>query len=241
MNMNKKRRIIIGIILVIIFFSIYKFIGMVISENKTPEIQSPKNIEISNLAKKDVCKFLSDTKEIKLKPMHFSFKKKYEVYASDVKIGTIEGKFNTSFGEELVFKDLNGKIIKKDKQIKRHGFTEGNGFRYDIDRLAEISNSEGIVTGYIGEDNVKDFMSFKHKLYFYNKDKKAIAMGKNDSFITLNLDIYNPSEKLLYEVKSDGGFGKLKITKNDSSSIDFIDAMFYSIIEYSILNDSDDD
>lgn len=93
-------------------------------------------------------------------------------------VGEAKGRFFTPFGDKLELLDSKGNVVKSEYQIKRLGPTYGNLFNISLDRLAEVCDSNGNVTGYIGEEKLSDFWKLNRRQYFYDETGRKIGSGK---------------------------------------------------------------
>ncbi|MDU4891143.1 MAG: hypothetical protein E6344_17420 [Clostridium sp.] len=182
---------------------------------------------------------LSSSKEIAMEKKILSIRKHYYIMSDGVLIGEVKGKLFPFFGDVLELKDIHGNIIKKESQIKRLGLTQVKLFNVSIDRLAQIEDSTQTITGYIGEEKLKDWWKIKRIQYFYNSDFEKEGTGKPDSFF-LNKDfkIFDNDGEVDYVI--DGNFfsptSKFTLDIIDNSDIAIEDVIFYTIIENSIIN-----
>lgn len=198
--------------------------------------------EASNLVNPKTQSFeeiLSISKEITMEKKILSLRKHYYIMSDGVLIGEVTGKLFPLFGDVLELKDIHGNIIKKESQIKRLGLTQVKLFNISMDRLAQIEDETQTVTGYIGEEKLKDWWKIKHIQYFYNSDFQKEGTGKPDSFF-LNKDfkVFDNEGELDYII--DGNFfsptSKFTLDIIDNSDIEIEDVIFYTIIENSIIN-----
>lgn len=178
--------------------------------------------------------------DLTLEKKIFSFRKHYYVLSDGVLVGEVTGKLFPIFGDTLKLKDINGNIIKKESQIKRIGLTQVKLFNLSINRLAQVEDSNGNITGYIGEQKLTDFWRLKRVEHFYNSSYKKLGRGIPDSIILCrDYKIFDNDDNVDYII--DGSIfsptHKYKITINDTSDIDVEDAIFYTIIENSIRNE----
>lgn len=182
---------------------------------------------------------LDEAKEIKIQRKIFSFRKHYYVSVDNVVVGEVRGRFFTPFGDKLELLDSKGNVIKSEYQIKRLGPTYGNLFNISLDRLAEVSDSNGNVTGYIGEEKLSDFWKLNRRQYFYDETGRKIGSGKQKFFMFCkDYTITNSKGDKVYDI--DGNIfsltSKFNITKVNNENIDEEDVIFYTIIENSILD-----
>lgn len=182
---------------------------------------------------------LSSSKEIAMEKKILSIRKHYYIMSDGVLIGEVKGNLFPFFGDVLELKDIHGNIIKKESQIKRLGLTQVKLFNVSIDRLAQIEDSTQTITGYIGEEKLKDWWKIKRIQYFYNSDFEKEGTGKPDSFF-LNKDfkIFDNDGEVDYVI--DGNFfsptSNFTLDIIDNSDIAIEDVIFYTIIENSIIN-----
>lgn len=182
---------------------------------------------------------LDEASEIKLQRQIFSFRKHYYISVDNVVVGEVKGRFFTPFGDKLKIIDSKGNVVKSEYQIKRLGPTYGSLFNISLNRLAEVSDANGNVTGYIGEEKLRDFLKLNRRQYFYDENGEKIGTGKQKFFILCkDYTITNSEGNEAYDI--DGNIlsltSKFKITKSEKMNIDEEDVIFYTIIENSIMN-----
>lgn len=140
----------------------------------------------------EVKEILLSADEIVIKERNFAFNKSYQVFVNDEYIANVTGKYINVTGEVLSLKNISGDLIAKEKQIKRWGIK--------LNRLAEVYDNEENVTGYIGEEKIKDIFRIGYYFHFYDKDKNEI--GTSDQvFSLLKKDVfYNEDKEEIYIV-----------------------------------------
>ncbi len=182
---------------------------------------------------------LENSQKITMEKKLLSIRKHYYIMSDGVLIGEVRGKLFPFFGDTLELKDIHGNLIKSESQIKRLGLTQIKLFNVSIDRLAQIEDENNNVTGYIGEEKLKDWWKIKRIQYFYNSDYEKKGSGKPDSFFfNKDFKVFDNEDNLDYII--DGNFfsptSKFTLNIEDSSDIDIEDVIFYTIIENSIIN-----
>ena len=182
---------------------------------------------------------LDKTDTFEVQKQIFSLNKHYFVLVDDVVVAEITGKLFPLFGDTLTVTDANNKIVKIENQIKRLGPTHGELFNISFSRLAEIKDASGNITGYIGEQKLKDLFNLNHIQYFMDSNKNIIGKGKQDFFLFCkDFTIKDSNNKTVYKI--DGNIlslsSKSTITKTNDSDIDEIDVILYDIIENSIIS-----
>lgn len=230
---NNFLKVIGGIIIFLIVFSLGFFISQKIRVFGTTstDLINPQNQTFEEI--------LDLSSEITIEKKIFSFRKHYYILSDGVLIGEVKGKLFPLFGDTLKLKDIHGNLIKKESQIKRLGLTQVKLFNLSINRLAQVEDSNGNVTGYIGEEKLIDFWRLKRIEHFYNSSYEKLGRGIPDSIILCrDYKILDNDDNIDYII--DGSIfsptHKYKITINDTSNIDIEDAIFYTIIENSIRN-----
>lgn len=113
-----------------------------------------KSTELINPKAQTFEEIMNISNEITLEKKIFSFKKHYYILSDGVLVGEVTGKLFPIFGDTLKLKDINGNLIKKENQIKRLGLTQVKLFNISINRLAQVKDSNGNITGYIGEQKI---------------------------------------------------------------------------------------
>lgn len=236
--MNKSKSVIIAqIIMITLLIGGYIFM----TTNQSKNLFDKKSSNLFNIQTQSLEEILDTAKTIKLEDKLFSFGKHFYILVDNVVVGEVKGRAFPIFGQELKMYDTRGNLIKSESQIKRVGPTEGKAFNLSLDRLAKIYDKNGSISGYIGEQSIKDFFSLKHKQYFYDTNKKLLGHGEMPS-LSLSKDgaIFDNNKNIDYTI--DGkllGFpSRYTIIKNDNSDIGEEDAIFYTIIEDSIKSSS---
>lgn len=217
--MKKKKKIVIVVILSLILLT---FLLLFL-----PEYIGGKKYSVT-----EIKEILCDADEIVIKERIFAFNKSYQIFVNDEYIANVTGKYVNVTGEVLSLKNISGDLIAKEKQIKRWGVK--------LNRLAEVYDNEEKLTGYIGEEKIKDIFRIGYYFHFYDKDKDEI--GTSDQvFSLLKKDIfYNEDKEQIYVVNKN--FHLLKdyytIHIKDCSDVSPEMAIFMTCIEDAI-NDSD--
>lgn len=213
--------------------------GCFIHNNQMNKLFDKKSSSLFDIKKQSLEEILDSTPTINLEKQIFSLKNHYYILVDDVVVGEVTGKTFPIFGDTLTLTDIKGNIIKTEYQIKRFGPTHDKSFNISLSRIAETHNSDGSIEGYIGEEKSKDFWKITHRQYFYDKDKNKIGSAKPDFFIFCkDYKIYDTNNNIDYII--DGNFfdlsSKSTITVNDDTEISQENAIFYNIIENSIIS-----
>lgn len=192
-----------------------------------------------NVEEQSLEEILDIASEFKIEKKAISFKKHYFIIVDDVVVGEVIGDFFTIFGDKLQMTDIKGNVVTTEYQVKRLGPTNGKIFNLSFDRLAQIEDSKGTITGYIGEEKLKDIFKLNHRQYFYNADGEKIGNAKPDFFIlSKDYEIKDVDDNIDYTV--DGNIfsptAKATISKKDNSNVDEESVIFYTIIENSIID-----
>ncbi|SCK02274.1 Uncharacterised protein [uncultured Clostridium sp.] len=230
---NKIIKVICGILVFILLWTLGFYIAQKIRifGKESTDIINPKTQSFEEIIE------LSD--KITMEKKLFSIRKHYYILSDGVLIGEVKGKLFPIFGDTLQLKDIHGNLIKKESQIKRLGLTQVKVFNISINRLAKIEDANGNTTGYIGEQKQKDFWRLKRVQYFYdeNHNKKGRAIpnailfckdykifdNENNVDYVIDGSYFSPTHKYIIEIK-------------DKSNVDVEDAIFYTIIENSIIS-----
>lgn len=232
----KKGKNKLTILLVLGFIGASCFLTHKIQMNNLFEKTSSSLFDINN---ESLSEILDNASTFKIQKQIFSLKKQYFITVDDVVVGKVTGKLFRIFGDNLQMTDSKGNIVKSEYQVKRIGPTNGKLFNLSFSRLAEIQDSEGAITGYIGEEKLKDFWRLNHRQYFYNNDAGKVGSAKPDFFI-LSKDYKVLDEQDNVDYIIDGNIFSLSskaiITKNDNSNIDEGSVIFYTIIENAIID-----
>lgn len=231
---NKFKRIFLGILIFVVTWTSGFYIAQKV------RVFGTSSTDLINPKVQTFDEIMTLSNEITIEKKIFSFRKHYYILSDGVFVGEVTGKLFPIFGDTLNLKDVNGNIIKKESQIKRLGLTQVKLFNLSINRLAQVEDGDGNITGYIGEQKLTDFWRLKRVEYFYDINYKKLGKGIPDSIILCrDYKIFDTDNNIDYII--DGSIfsptHKYKITINDTSDIDVEDAIFYTIIENSIRTD----
>lgn len=172
---------------------------------------------------------LNSSKEISIEEKIFSFNKSYNILVDGEEFGTISGKYINFTGDVFTLTTKHGLNIASEKQVKRWGVK--------LNRLAEVYDAEGNVTGYIGEEKIEDFFKIGYKFHFYDKDKNELGYIKKQYFSLLDhFDVYNMKDEVVYKVDKDLTFmaDKYTISVIDNSEIPTDQVVFVTAIMQAI-------
>lgn len=231
---NKFKRIFLGILIFVVTWTSGFYIVQKV------RVFGTSSTDLINPKVQTFDEIMTLSNEITIEKKIFSFRKHYYILSDGVLIGEVTGKLFPIFGDTLNLKDVNGNIIKKESQIKRLGLTQVKLFNLSINRLAQVEDGDGNITGYIGEQKLTDFWRLKRVEYFYDINYEKLGKGIPDSIILCrDYKIFDTDNNIDYII--DGSIfsptHKYKITINDTSDIDVENAIFYTIIENSIRTD----
>lgn len=207
----------------IIFFLLS---GFIISPAKTTNaLKAASSVNSST----DYKQILDDADKIVIRAKVITLNKQYIVYVKGKEVARVKGRFITALGDKFVLTDSAGNFLIQERQIKRWGVK--------FTRMAEISDEEGNVLGYIGEKVSTNIFSIGHTFHFFDKDKNEIGLSDTvDLSLTKENKFYNPDNKVGYKVKkaliSIGN--EYTLTVLDKSSIPLYDAILMVCIEDSI-------
>lgn len=126
----------------------------------------------------DFNNIITNADKIKVKEDIFNLNRVYEISVDDEVIGKISGEYINITGDIFTLTDKNDKEIASEKQIKRWGVK--------LNRLAEVYDANGDISGYIGEEFFEDFFSYIRLMHFYDKDKNEIGTCKQKFFSILD-------------------------------------------------------
>ena len=155
---------------------------------------------VASSSQEDYSSLLEEATTVKIKEKFISFKKEYDIYVAGERIGTVSGKYVNITGDVFTFTDANGNEIAKEKQIKRWGIK--------LNRLARLMDTEGNITGYIGEEFFTDFLSL-----FYE------------------FNVYDVSDEILFKIsKKLDIVDSYEIVKQKESDISMKDVVFLTCI-----------
>lgn len=166
--MNKKK-IIASLLIAISMF------GLISCEE--PSVNTQVKVNTPTEDKKEDINFneiINKADKIKVKENIFNLNRVYEVLVDGSTIGRIDGKFANITGDVFTLTDTNDNIIASEKQIKRWGVK--------LNRLAEVYDDNGNVSGYIGEEVINDLFHLGRVMHFYDKDKNEIGTCEQKVF-----------------------------------------------------------
>ena len=168
---------------------------------------------------------LEEATTVKIKEKFISFKKEYDIYVAGERIGTVSGKYVNITGDVFTFTDANGNEIAKEKQIKRWGIK--------LNRLARLMDTEGNITGYIGEEFFTDFLSLsKYNFHIYDEERNELGYTK-ERILSLfyEFNVYDVSDEILFKIsKKLDIVDSYEIVKQKESDISMIDVVFLTCI-----------
>ena len=235
-KMINKKRMIIGMVLSSIMFvgcgnkdiSNNTNTNTGINTTQSTKVEQNKNTT-SNSKKIDLISVLNNAKKIEVKEKLISVGAGYDVYADDVHVGEIKGKYINLTGDVFELKDLDGNVVKSEKQIKR--------WNLKLNRMAEVYDKDKNISGYIGEEKIKDMFSWGYKFHFYDKDKNEI--GYTDQKVlsfTDTFKVYDTNKNLDYIIKGEliSLTSSYDIEVNDTSDVKAEDVVFYTAIQNEI-------
>lgn len=180
---------------------------------------------------KDLLDILKSSKNIVLEEKFVKAKKDYRIIADGEEVGRISGKYINLTGEVLELSDMEGNVKKIEKQSKRWGVK--------INRMGSIQNVDGSITGYIGEEKIKDMFKIGHRYHIYNSDREEVGTSKEEIFsVTKKMDIYDMDGNIDYEIdkKVLSLTNSFDIKIKDNSNINVEDILFYTVIQNEISN-----
>ena len=229
-------KIINTILIIIVLLMLCIFL---LHQGQMNRVFGTKSTDLVNPKTQSFEEILENSQKITMEKKLLSLRKHYYIMSDGVLIGEVRGKLFPLFGDTLELKDIHGNLIKKESQIKRLGLTQIKLFNVSIDRLAQIEDENNNITGYIGEEKLKDWWKIKRIQYFYNSDYEKEGSGKPDSFFfNKDFKVFDNEDNLDYII--DGNFfsptSKFTLNIEDSSDIEIEDVIFYTIIENSIIN-----
>lgn len=211
--------------------------GFLLHKHQMNELFDKKYSTKFDIKKDSLEEIISNADEIKMEKQIFSLKKHYFVLVDDVVVAEITGKYFPIFGDEVTVRDINNKIIKTETQIKRLGPTNGKVFNFSINRVAQIKDKSGNITGYIKENRLRNLFSLIHKQYFLDENENTIAQG-TQRILSKDFTIKDNRGKTIYKI--DGNLLSIRckstIKKVADTELDEIDVILYNIIEDSIIN-----
>lgn len=112
---------------------------------------------------------LRSASKIEVKEKVISIGKHYDLYVDGEKVAEVTGKAIEILGDVFTLKTVDGKVLASEKESKRF---------LRLSRAAICYDGDGSVTGYIGEEKLKDLFSWSYVFHFYDANKKEIGKSK---------------------------------------------------------------
>jgi uncharacterized protein YxjI len=188
-----------------------------------------KRTDISTKSVKEYAQVLSSAKEIEIKESLISFGKKYKLYVDGKYMAEVTGKMITVFGDEFKLVDSSGKVLAKEKQIKR--------WHIKFDRSAAVMDPGDNITGYIGEETLTKIFSIGYFFHFFDKNKKEIGTSDQVNISLFKKNVFsNADGTTAYKVSKELTFltDSYKLKVIDSTKIPLYQAIFMVCIEDAI-------
>lgn len=178
--------------------------------------------------KTDYEQLLINAETIVIEEEVFSLSKKYNILVNEEKVAEVEGDFVKITGDTFTLKDMNGKTLASEKQIKRWGTK--------LTRVAEIYDEDNNVTGYIGEEASSKLFSIGYFFHFYDENKKEIGISDQVNFTSFKKNNFkDTNDNILYKVNAKFNYtDTYELEVLDSSIIPLYHAIFMVCIEDSI-------
>lgn len=178
----------------------------------------------------DFNEIISTADKIKVKEDIFNFNRVYTISVDGEDIGEINGEFINITGDVFTLTDKYDREIVSEKQIKRWGVK--------LNRLAEVYDANGNVTGYIGEEVLNDFFNLGRIMHFYDTDKNEIGTCEQKVFNLLDeYVVYDIEGNEDYRIKEQFTFMEPEYdieVKDKESEIKETDVVFVTSIIDSI-------
>ncbi len=226
--MNSFKKVLLAIFLIACLFLLVGCTDINVeneSENSTHETMQEEKTEQSE-EESNISEKTREAKKVSIQEEIISINKEYNVYIDGKHVATVSGKYINVTGDVFKLEDSNGNLIAQEKQIKRWGVK--------LNRLAKVMDKNENVTGYIGEDVIKDFFSVsKYKFHFYDKDKNEYAYTKEKILSLLyEFQVYNNEDEEIYNVSKNFDLisDSYTITKIKDSNVNMEDVIFLTCI-----------
>ncbi|MDP3026591.1 MAG: prepilin-type N-terminal cleavage/methylation domain-containing protein [Nanoarchaeota archaeon] len=115
-------------------------------------------------------KKLRGASQIEIQEKTFHLEKYYEVYVEGEKVAQVTGK-KVRFvgGDVFTLTASDGKVLASEEECKRF---------FRLSRAAICYDGSKKLTGYIGEESIKDFFSLSYVFHFYDSNKNEIGKSK---------------------------------------------------------------
>lgn len=208
-----------------------------IKENSTMDLENNENTksEVYNV-EENVLEKINNAEKVQIKEKIITLNKEYGVYIDGKEIATVSGKYVNITGDVFKLKDMSGKVLSSEKQIKRWGIK--------LNRLAKLMNNNEKVIGYVGEDVIKDFFAIsKYKFHFYDENKNEYAYTKEKILSLLyEFEIYNMNDSQTYKIEKDFNLitDSYNITKMEDSELSMDKVIFLTCIVDSIMDSQEE-
>lgn len=208
-----------------------------IKENSTMDLENNENTKSEVLDEEEnVLEKINSADKVQIKEKIITLNKEYGVYIDDKEIATVSGKYVNITGDVFKLKDMSGKVLSSEKQIKRWGIK--------LNRLAKLMDNNEKVIGYVGEDVIRDFFAIsKYKFHFYDENKNEYAYTKEKILSLLyEFEIYNMNNNQTYKIEKDFNLitDSYNITKMEDSELSMDKVIFLTCIVDSIMDSQEE-
>jgi len=167
---------------------------------------------------------------ISIEEQVINFGKDYDIFVKGEKVATVSGKNVRFFGGDVfTLKCEDGKVLSHEKEHKRF---------LSLNRAASCYDGNGNLTGYIGEEQIRDLFSFSYVFHFYDAEKNEIGTSRKLGKAEFNSHkLYDNEGNADYDIDKRLTFGGDKFTLkvlDFESSIPLEYAIFITCIEDAI-------
>lgn len=234
--------LIVLIVILGILFSIGLFIVSRIRNSDSETIRTTRTTQpektAETIGRSSYENKLRSASQIKIQEKLFSWAKHYDIYVEGEKVAEVTGKAIEFWGDVFTLKTADDKILASEKECKRF---------LELNRAAICYDGQGNVTGYLGEDRIRELFSLSYVFHFYDTNKIEVGKSKKLGKTALNIHkLYDNEGNVDYEIDKKFAFfaDKYVLTRRDfESSIPLEHAVFIVCIEDAIADahSSDDD
>jgi uncharacterized protein YxjI len=177
---------------------------------------------------------LQSARNITVKEKVWSLGKHYIIFADGKEVAKVKGKDLPLWADKFVLTTLDGRKIAHEDEIKKF---------FQLDRVAEVFDSENKLCGFIGEKTTEDFFSWSHKFHIYDKNRREIGVSSNfGNGMFGNFSIKDSPGKVCYNIKKKFDFVDVyQMEVFDRETIPVEIAIFIVCIEDAIKDSKDDD
>ena len=113
---------------------------------------------------------LKEASTITIEERVLNLGKDYNIIVGGEKVATVSGKdINVIGGDVFTLTTVDGQVLASEKEHARF---------LSLSRTASCYDKQGTLTGYIGEETLKDFFSLSYVFHFYDANKQELGTSR---------------------------------------------------------------